>query len=66
MDAFKDFTLDYSRYPLANFKALLDYLHSTDRHYVPIVDAGISATDYFAYNQRTEQNVFVKRRNDSD
>lgn len=65
MTDFWDFTLDYSRFPKEGFSLLLEKLHDQGKFYVPIVDAGVAATDYFAYNRGLEMNVFV-RRNSND
>ena len=65
MKYFRDFTLDYSRYPLNNFKAFIEQLHSSNKYFVPILDAGVAAHDYFAYNRGKELDVFIKRNKNS-
>lgn len=39
----------------------VDDLHSKNMHFIPIVDAGLARrSDYDAYNQGIEQNVFIR------
>jgi len=54
-----DFTLDTSRYPQPAFSNWVDYLHSINMKFVPIVDAGVAAQNYFAYNTGTQANIFI-------
>ena len=61
MLSFYDFTLDYSRYSKEGMKALTSHLKDNNMFYVPIVDAGVSASDYFGKTQGNSMNVFVKR-----
>ena len=62
MDAFKDFTLDSTRFPYDGFKQLIEELHSKNRRYVPIVDAGVKVeTGYFGYEDGLTMDVFINR-----
>lgn len=60
MENYKNFVLDPERYPYDEFKDWVDYLHNSKRQIVPIVDAGVAATDYFGYNEGLKRNVFVQ------
>ena len=67
MVEFQDFTLDHSRYPPRSFRAFINSLKKKNRHFVPIIDAGVSAVPYFGYLEGLEMDVFIKRHeNTSD
>lgn len=58
LNNYQDFTYD----PV-NYKGLgefVDYLHSQNKHYIPIIDAGVAVRKgYKAYEDGVEQNVFI-------
>ncbi|CAG9332287.1 unnamed protein product [Blepharisma stoltei] len=61
MQHFQDFTLDYSRYSLTSMSSMLQYVKSSGRFFVPIIDAGIAQTGNFAEKAGLEMDVFIKR-----
>ena len=67
LDRYRDFTFD----PV-NFKGLADLvnsLHDKNMKYIPIIDAGIAKrqnSDYAAYNQGVEKDVFIKASTGDD
>lgn len=65
MDQFKDFTTDPIRFPPAKFKAFIDDVHSQNKHYIPIVDCGVS-NDSEPWDYGVEQDVFIKSPNHKD
>jgi len=61
MDNYFDFTYDPERFPPAQMKAFVDSLHAVGRHYMPIVDVGISnTTGYFAYDSGSALDLWTK------
>ncbi|KAK2855535.1 hypothetical protein FQN49_005102, partial [Arthroderma sp. PD_2] len=42
MDGRKVFTLDSKRFPIGQMRALVDYLHEHDQHYIVMVDPAVS------------------------
>lgn len=67
MDNYRDFTFDK-----VNFEYLpsfIDELHSEDKHYIPIIDAGIAQrpnSDYEAYDDGVSKDIFVKTGDGSE
>ncbi|GAW23376.1 hypothetical protein ANO14919_129340 [Xylariales sp. No.14919] len=66
MKAYRDFENDPVRYPYDEGARFLKELHESDRHYVPIIDAGIyvpipgnQSDEYPPFDRGLEQNVFV-------
>lgn len=60
MNQFVDFTLDPVNFPAGPFANWVHSLQNLNKHFVPIVDAGIaSAIPNSAYTQGLSQNVFI-------
>ena len=59
MIKYEDFTLDPARYDYTQFGKFIDSLHAAGRRFVPITDAAIANTNYFAYNIGLERNVYI-------
>jgi alpha-glucosidase (family GH31 glycosyl hydrolase) len=67
MEAYRSFTYDTDRY--AGLPQFVDQLHANNMHYVPILDAGVSARpwgNYAAYDSGVAQDLFVKASTDTD
>lgn len=67
MDQYRDFTLDPVSFPQSGVTEFFDFLHSSNQHFVPIVDAAIyvpnpqNASDaYETYNRGNESGVFLR------
>jgi len=63
MDNYLDFTFSPDRYPLDQVCSLVDHLHKTFKHYVVIVDPGISNTQngtYLPYDEGAALDIFLK------
>ncbi|EEQ27204.1 putative alpha-glucosidase [Microsporum canis] len=65
MDGRKVFTLDSERFPIGEMRALVDYLHDHDQHYVVMVDPAVSYGDNDAFYRGKEQGIFMKTSNGS-
>ncbi|KAL4903173.1 Alpha/beta-glucosidase agdC [Aspergillus multicolor] len=65
MDHRKVFTLDQERFPLNTVRALVDYLHQRDQHYIVMVDPAVASSDNGAYNRGVEKDVFLRRQDGS-
>jgi alpha-glucosidase len=61
MDHRKVFTLDQERFPLQNVRALVDYLHQRNMHYIVMVDPAVASTNDPAFQRGVEQDVFLRR-----
>lgn len=57
MSAFEDFTVDSTNF--AGLGSLVQSLHGMNKHYVPILDSGISNANYAGYINGTAMNVFL-------
>lgn len=67
MNQFRDFSTDSISYPVPEFAAFLEKLHTQNQHYVPIVDAAIYVPDpsnssdaYDIFTKGNESDVFIK------
>jgi alpha-glucosidase (family GH31 glycosyl hydrolase) len=65
MDQFEDFTTDPTRFPPKEFKAFIDDVHSMNKHYIPIIDCGVSNVSK-AWADGVEKDVFIKSPNHDD
>ncbi|KAF3481155.1 alpha-glucosidase [Arthroderma uncinatum] len=65
MDGRKVFTLDSKRFPIDEMRALVDYLHENDQHYIVMVDPAVSYGDNDAFDRGKEQDIFMKALNGS-
>ena len=67
MDGRQIFTLDPERFPIDEMRALVDYLHDHDQHYIVMVDPAVSTNEEGnpAYPHGVEQDVFLKLSNGS-
>ncbi|KAJ6160394.1 hypothetical protein N7470_003790 [Penicillium chermesinum] len=59
MDARKTFTLDPKRFPPSRMRELVKYLQAHDQHYILMVDPAISYSDNHAYNQGSNDSIFL-------
>ncbi|KAF1927775.1 glycoside hydrolase family 31 protein [Didymella exigua CBS 183.55] len=59
MDKYKVFTLG-ERFPLNEVRNLVNNLHSSNQHYIVMVDPAVAAQDYPSYNRGVEAGAFVK------
>ena len=61
MNLYQDFVLNQTSYPTANVSRFIQTLQLLNKHYIPIVDAGISQNNsYNTYSQGLNQNVFIQ------
>ena len=61
MDKYMDFTVnDDAGEPYEGLPAFVDSLHTSNRYYVPIIDAAISSSKNPAFNEGKSKNVFMK------
>ena len=51
MDDYKDWTLDWKRFPHDKFKQFIDIVHADGAHYIPILDAGIANRTYPSFTR---------------
>jgi alpha-glucosidase len=65
MDQRKVFTLDKQRFPLQKVRALVDYLHHHDQHYIVMVDPAVAHSDNGAFNRGLERDVFLRKQDGS-
>ncbi|KAL4871084.1 Alpha/beta-glucosidase agdC [Aspergillus spectabilis] len=65
MDQRKVFTLDQQRFPLRKVRALVDYLHHRDQHYIVMVDPAVAHSDNGAFNRGLERDVFLRKQDGS-
>ena len=66
MDRRLIFTTDPERYPIEKMRALVDYLHENDQHYIVMVDPAAGyQDDYPSLDRGTEDNVWLLRQNGS-
>ncbi|KAL5335396.1 glycosyl hydrolases family 31-domain-containing protein [Aspergillus crustosus] len=65
MDQRKVFTLDQQRFPLQKVRALVDYLHYRDQHYIVMVDPAVAHSDNEAFNRGLERDVFLRKQDGS-
>jgi lysosomal alpha-glucosidase len=64
MDAYKDFTWDPVRFPLADVKNFANDLHAKGQHYIVIVDPAIAYEQGYApYDDGVKADIFVKDPN---
>lgn len=63
MDQYSDFTVDSKNYQ--NLGKFVEFLHSIDMHYVPIIDAGIKYDSEF-YNVFKDNEACVMSAETSD
>ncbi|KAJ0418992.1 glycosyl hydrolases family 31-domain-containing protein [Aspergillus carlsbadensis] len=61
MDHRKVFTLDQDRFPLQNVRALVDYLHQRNMHYIVMVDPAVANSNDPVFQRGVEQDVFLRR-----
>ncbi|KAL2864532.1 Alpha/beta-glucosidase agdC [Aspergillus lucknowensis] len=60
MDRRKVFTLDAQRFPLHKVRALVDYLHQHDQHYIVMVDPAVAHADDPPFTRGVEQDIFLR------
>ncbi|KAL4787950.1 glycosyl hydrolases family 31-domain-containing protein [Aspergillus varians] len=65
MDHRKVFTLDTERFPLQRIRALIDYLHNHDQHYIVMVDPAVAHSDDAPFNRGLEKDVFMRNQDGS-
>ena len=55
---------DYRDFSVGDkFEGLNDFvtsLHNTNKHYIPIVDAGIAVRNYGPFNEAMDQDLLIK------
>jgi alpha-glucosidase len=56
---------DIIRFPLEKMRELVTSLHDHQQHYVVMVDPAVGYSDYPAFNNGVEKDVFLKRDNGS-
>lgn len=61
----RTFTNDPERFPIRKMRALVDYLHEHDQHYILMTDPAMSKSDNPAYNRGTERGIFLKNADGS-
>ncbi|CAG9314471.1 unnamed protein product [Blepharisma stoltei] len=60
MNQYQDFTLDPVNFPQASFTTWVTNLKAANKHFVPIVDAGIAqSAGYSVYNSGLNPNVYI-------
>ncbi|KAL4878848.1 Alpha/beta-glucosidase agdC [Aspergillus karnatakaensis] len=62
MDQRKVFTLDQERYPLDKVRALVNYLHQREQHYIVMVDPAVAHSDNGAFNRGLEKDIFMRNQ----
>ncbi|WVQ83475.1 hypothetical protein IAT38_005616 [Cryptococcus sp. DSM 104549] len=70
MAAYRDFTFDIN-FPVDEFKAFVEELHSNGQHYIPIIDAAVphvlnSSDVYDLYTRGHELDVWMKNPDGSE
>ena len=61
MNLYENFQLNQTSYPTSNVTKFVTNLHALNKHYIPIVDAGIKQLwAYPSYQQGIQQNVFIQ------
>ncbi|KAI9369323.1 glycosyl hydrolases family 31-domain-containing protein [Aspergillus egyptiacus] len=65
MDHRKVFTLDADRFPLQRVRALVDYLHQRDQHYIVMVDPAVAHSADAPFTRGLQQDVFLRRQDGS-
>ncbi|KAL4770097.1 Alpha/beta-glucosidase agdC [Aspergillus nidulans var. acristatus] len=65
MDHRKVFTLDQERFPLDTVRALVQYLHQRDQHYIVMVDPAVAHSENGAFTRGLERDVFMRKQDGS-
>lgn len=65
MDHRKVFTLDQQRFPLHKVRALVDYLHKRDQHYIVMVDPAVAHANGSAFQRGIQKDVFMRHQDGS-
>ncbi|KAL4912479.1 glycosyl hydrolases family 31-domain-containing protein [Aspergillus aurantiobrunneus] len=65
MDHRKVFTLDQERFNLHKVRALVDYLHRRDQHYIVMVDPAVAHSDDAPFMRGLEKDVFMRNHDGS-
>lgn len=65
MDHRKVFTLDRERFPLDTVRALVQYLHQRDQHYIVMVDPAVAYSENGAFTRGLERDVFMRKQDGS-
>ncbi|KAL3478667.1 glycosyl hydrolases family 31-domain-containing protein [Aspergillus californicus] len=65
MDHRKVFTLDQQRFPLQSVRALVDYLHQNDQHYIVMVDPAVAHSEDAPFTRGLERDVFMRNQDGS-
>ena len=61
MNAYEDFTLNSTAFPSTEYSSWISSLHSSNKKFVPIVDAGIAAkTGYSTYDTMVSTGCFIR------
>lgn len=61
MNLYENFVFNQSSYPTPAMTKFLTQLNSANKHYIPIVDAGVRQdTSYYSYNAGLSQGVYIQ------